>query len=92
MQVFKHRDALGVGCMPHSGRTSPLLKEERMKALSQKSVQKDVRFTRPLVVPVPVLCGSNHCLAYRDKKGIWIDYENGEPLSGAIEVIRKSFE
>ncbi|HYG22992.1 MAG TPA: hypothetical protein VEH04_09435 [Verrucomicrobiae bacterium] len=60
-----------------------------MKAL-RKSVQQDVKFSRPLVLPIRVRCGSQQCLAYRDKTGMWIDYENGEPIFERVEVIRNS--
>jgi hypothetical protein len=62
-----------------------------MKALSLKGVRLEEPFTPPLVVPVLVQCGDRRCLAYRDAKGVWIDYESGELLLKPVKVIQPSF-
>ena len=46
----------------------------------------------PPAVPVKVQGEGFRCLAYRDKKGAWIDYHNGEPLRGAIRVVEYEFD
>lgn len=62
-----------------------------MKALFSKGVRKKETFTRPLVVPVRVQCGSRQCLAYRDQAGNWIDYENGEAICEKVKILKPSF-
>lgn len=41
----------------------------------------------PLAVPVQVQGEGYRCLAYRDSKGVWINYQNGEPLQGSVRVV-----
>jgi hypothetical protein len=46
-----------------------------------------VRRALPLAVPVHVQCGGFRCLAYRDKRGNWINYHTGECIEGPVRVI-----
>jgi hypothetical protein len=41
----------------------------------------------PLAVPVHVQCEGFRCLAYRDKKGNWINYHNRDPINGIVRLI-----
>lgn len=46
----------------------------------------------PLAVPVQVQCEGYRCLAYRDKKGNWLNYHSGEPLKGTVKVVEYEFD
>jgi|GEM_PF-5977542 hypothetical protein len=62
-----------------------------MKTLCAKGVRKEETFSRPMVVPVRVRCGDRECLAYRDKSGVWIDFESGETIQEQVRIVRPSF-
>jgi hypothetical protein len=46
----------------------------------------------PMAVPVHVQCDSFRCLAYRNKKGEWVNYHNGQILTGAVRIIQYNLD
>jgi len=59
---------------------------------TKQSVHRPAGKHLPLAVPVHVQCEGFRCLAYRDKHGIWIDYNSGERLHGTVRIIEYNFD
>jgi hypothetical protein len=59
---------------------------------TKSRVQKAQKHLPPPAVPVHVQCDGFRCLAYCDKNGAWVNYQDGKPLSGIVRVIEYNLD